>query len=99
LKAPETPRGYTHVYNQFTIRTTERDALRDHLTQRGIPTEIYYPKPLHLQRAFAYLGHKAGDFPVSGAASSEVLSLPIYPELTEEQQRAVVAAIADFDTE
>jgi len=99
LKAPETPRGSTHVYNQFTIRTTERDALREHLKQRGIPTEIYYPKPLHLQRAFAYLGHTTGDFPVSEVASSEVISLPIYPELTEGQQRAVVAAIADFDTE
>jgi dTDP-4-amino-4,6-dideoxygalactose transaminase len=99
LKAPETPRGHTHVYNQFTIRTSERDALRDHLKQRGIPTEIYYPKPLHLQRAFAYLNYSAGDFPASEAASSEVLSLPIYPELTEEQQRSVVAAIADFHTE
>ena len=99
LKAPETPRRYTHVYNQFTIRTSERDALRDHLKQRGIPTEIYYPKPLHLQRAFAYLGSKAGDFPMSEAASSEVIALPIYPELTEEQQRSTVAAIADFDTE
>lgn len=99
LKAPETPRGCTHVYNQFTIRTTERDAFREHLKLRGIPSEIYYPKPLHLQQAFAYLGHTTGDFPVSEVASSEVISLPIYPELTEGQQRAVVAAIADFDTE
>jgi dTDP-4-amino-4,6-dideoxygalactose transaminase len=77
----------------------ERDAMREHLQARGIPTEVYYPKPLHLQKAFAYLGHKAGDFPESEAASREVLSLPIYPELTEEQQRAIVAAIADFDAE
>ena len=99
VKAPEMPRGYTHVYNQFTIRVKEREALSDHLKKRGIPTEIYYPKALHLQRAFAYLGHRVGDFPVSEAASREVLSLPIYPELSEQQQRAVVAAIADFDTE
>jgi dTDP-4-amino-4,6-dideoxygalactose transaminase len=99
IRSPLTPPSFAHIYNQFTIRVRERDALCEHLQTRGIPTEIYYPKPLHLQKAFAYLGHKLGDYPVSEAASSEVVSLPIYPELTEEQQRAVVAAIADFDTE
>jgi len=99
IRPPATPRGFTHVYNQFTIRVRERDALREHLLNRGIPTEIYYPRPLHLQKAFAYLGHKPGDFPESEAAGLEVLSLPIYPELTDEQQRLVVAAIADFDAE
>ena len=99
VSSPIAPASFTHVYNQFTIRVRERDALREHLQSRGIPTEIYYPKPLHLQRAFSYLGHKQGDFPVSEAASLEVVSLPIYPELAEEQQRAVVAAIADFDAE
>jgi dTDP-4-amino-4,6-dideoxygalactose transaminase len=99
IRPPVMPPGYAHVYNQFTIRVRDRDALREHLQSRGIPTEIYYPKPLHLQKAFAYLGHKSGDFPESEAASLEVLSLPIYPELTEENQRSVVAAIADFDTE
>jgi dTDP-4-amino-4,6-dideoxygalactose transaminase len=99
VQAPEEPSRQKHVYNQFTIRARNRNALREHLRQRGIPTEIYYPKPLQLQPAFAYLGHKPGDFPVSETASQEVLSLPIYPELTEEQQRAVVAAIADFDAE
>jgi dTDP-4-amino-4,6-dideoxygalactose transaminase len=99
IKSPATPPGYTHVYNQFTIRVRERDALREHLQSRGIPTEIYYPKPLHLQKTFAYLGHQLGDFPESETAGLEALSLPIFPELTEEQQRSVVAAIADFDTE
>jgi dTDP-4-amino-4,6-dideoxygalactose transaminase len=99
LTLPDVPPHLIHVYNQYTIRVRERDALREHLQRRGIPTEIYYPKPLHLQRAFAYLGHKPGDFTESEAATREVLSLPIYPELTEEQQRAVVAAIADFDCE
>jgi dTDP-4-amino-4,6-dideoxygalactose transaminase len=99
VQAPGETSGQKHVYNQFTIRASNRDELREHLNQRGIPTELYYPKPLHLQRAFAYLGYKTGDFPVSERASLEVLSLPIHPELTEEQQRSVVAGIADFDAE
>jgi len=99
VTAPIAPPRLSHVYNQFTIRVKDRDALREHLRGRGIPTEIYYPKPLHLQKAFAYLGHKPGDFPASEAASVEVLSLPIYPELSEAQQRSVVAAMADFDAE
>jgi dTDP-4-amino-4,6-dideoxygalactose transaminase len=99
VKSPLAPSRSTHVYNQFTVRVRERDSLREHLQKRGITTEIYYPKPLHLQGAFACLGHKPGTFPASEAASLEVLSLPIYPELTDEQQRSVVAAIADFDAE
>ena len=99
IVCPPTPPRLAHVYNQFTIRVKERDALREHLQKRGIPTEIYYPKPLHLQKAFTYLEYKLGDFPVSEAASLEVMSLPVYPELTENQQRAVVAAIADWDAE
>ncbi len=90
------PADSRHVYNQFSIRCERRDELRDFLKRAGIPTEIYYPLPLHLQPAFAYLGLKAGDFPESEAASNEVLALPVYPELTESQQNAVVKAIADF---
>ena len=85
-----------HVYNQFTIRTQRRDALKKFLADRGVPTEIYYPHPLHLQPAFAYLGHQAGDLRASEAASAEVLSLPIYAELSDEQLQTVVAAIAEF---
>lgn len=91
---PEEHTDFTHVYNQFTIRVQNRDAIRDKLRAQGIPSEIYYPIPLHLQKAFEYLKYKQGDFPESESASREVLSLPIYPELPEEQQRAVVAAIA-----
>jgi dTDP-4-amino-4,6-dideoxygalactose transaminase len=87
---------FEHVYNQFTIRSRFRDELRQFLRQDGIPTEIYYPLCLHLQTAFAYLGHKIGDFPVAEEASAEVLSLPIYPELTDEQQDRVGSSIANF---
>ena len=96
MTLPVAPPQFTHVYNQFTIRSNDRDNLREHLRASGIPSEIYYPIPLHLQKAFSYLGHKPGDFPASEAASREVLSLPIYPELSEAQQRSVVTAIAAF---
>jgi dTDP-4-amino-4,6-dideoxygalactose transaminase len=88
-----------HVYNQFVIRASRRNDLRIFLRERGIPTEIYYPHPLHLQPAFAYLGHRIGDFPHSETACAHVLALPIYPKLTEDQQRSVVAAIACFFAE
>jgi dTDP-4-amino-4,6-dideoxygalactose transaminase len=98
ITGPFSPAGSYHVYNQFTIRSKNRDALREHLVGGGIATEIYYPKPLHLQKAFAFLGHRRGDFPAAETASLEALSLPIYPELTDEQQRSVVGAMADFQS-
>lgn len=91
--APETS---FHVYNQFSIRAPRRDELQAYLRDHGIPTEIYYPSPLHVEPAFAYLGHRCGDFPNAEAACREVLSLPIYPELTLDQQCAVVATISRF---
>jgi dTDP-4-amino-4,6-dideoxygalactose transaminase len=66
------------------------------LRSRGVPTEVYYPLPLHLQRAFAYLGYKSGQFPEAEAASERVVALPVYPELKEEHQSAVVRLIAEF---
>lgn len=90
--------GNFHVYNQFVIRVpaTLRDSLRDYLTARKIGSEIYYPIPLHLQVCFASLGHKPGDFPHSEAAARETIALPIYPELTDAEQRYVVGSIRQF---
>ena len=90
--------GNFHVYNQFVIRVPAslRDSLRDYLTARKIGSEIYYPIPLHLQVCFASLGHKPGDFPHSEAAARETIALPIYPELTDAEQRYVVGSIRQF---
>ena len=86
----------THVYNQFVIRCPDRDRLREFLRQRGIPTEVYYPQPLHLQPAFSHLGYKIGSLPISEMLSREVLALPIYPELSLDRQYAVVDSIASY---
>lgn len=96
VQAPMEPHERVHVYNQFVVRVSHRDALREHMRLAGIPTEIYYPSPLHLEHAYAYLGYTRGDFPQAEAASRDTLSLPIFSEITEEQQRAVVQAMASF---
>jgi dTDP-4-amino-4,6-dideoxygalactose transaminase len=90
-----TPRA-GHVFHQYVIRAFRRDDLREFLTARKIGTEIYYPIPLHLQPCFAYLGYREGDFPEAERAAKEVLALPMFPELTEDEQHWVVQSIADF---
>jgi len=93
---PVPPSSFAHVYNQFTIRAERRDQLKESLAQAGIPTEIYYPLCLHLQKAFSFLGYRTGQMPVAEQISQEVLSLPVFPELTDEQQDAVVRGIENF---
>ena len=89
------PHNY-HVYNQYTIRVRDRDALKRELDAAGIGNAIYYPVPLHLQECFRELAYRPGALPESERAAAEVLSLPIYPELTREQQDEVIAAITRF---
>jgi dTDP-4-amino-4,6-dideoxygalactose transaminase len=79
-----------HVYNQYVIRVNNRDKVQEALKKAGIPTMIYYPAPLHLQKAYEYLGYKEGDFPVSEKLCKEVLALPIHTEITLEQQEYIV---------
>jgi len=84
------------IYNQYTIRTERRDGLQSFLKERGIGTAIYYPLPLHLQPCFAYLGYKQGSCPESERAAAEVLSLPIYPELTTAQLDEVIEGVRAY---
>jgi dTDP-4-amino-4,6-dideoxygalactose transaminase len=96
IRELETPPQAQPVFHQYVIRTRRRNELRKFLSDRKIGTEIYYPLPLHLQPCFAYLGYREGDLPESERAASEVLALPMFPELTTEEQAWVVESITDF---
>jgi dTDP-4-amino-4,6-dideoxygalactose transaminase len=98
IRKPVVRRDCRHTFNQYVVRVVDgqRDALRAHLHADNIGTEIYYPLPLHLQEVFYSLGYHEGDFPASEQAAREVLALPMYPELTFEQQRRVVQSCGAF---
>ena len=97
LITPHVRRDGRHIFHQYVVRAPgNRDALMDHLKTKGVGTKVYYPVPLHLQKCFAYLGYKKGDFPEAESAARETFALPAYPELTEAQQLYVVEAIKSF---
>ena len=93
---PHAPADRLHIFNQFVIRTPDRDGLKRHLDEQGIGNEIYYPVPFHLQPCFADLGYRQGAFPHAERAAQESLAIPVYGELTVDQQEAVVSAIGQF---
>ncbi len=93
---PITATGNSHVFHVFALLTDRRDALQQFLAERGVPTIIYYPQPLHLQRVYADLGYKAGDFLVAESVAQHILPLPMYPELTDEQADYVISIIRQF---
>ncbi len=96
ISAPVVKNDRSHVFHQYTIKVTKRDKLKKYLEKKGIPTMIYYPLPLHLQPALKYLGYKKGDYPESEKASKQVLSLPIYPELSQKEQNFIINKIKEF---
>ncbi len=96
LRLPTIQYQNRHIFHQYVIRVPQRKQLRQFLSEEGVGTDIYYPLPLHLQECYSFLKHRRGDFPVSEKASEEVLALPIYPELTEEEQMFVVDRIKAF---
>lgn len=96
VELPITATGNSHVFHVFALLADRRDELQQFLAERGVPTLIYYPQPLHLQKVYADLGYKVGDFPVAESVSERILPLPMYPELTDEQADYVVSVIRQF---
>jgi dTDP-4-amino-4,6-dideoxygalactose transaminase len=96
VATPRTLTGKRHIYNQYVLRVKDRDKLREHLAGADIGTEIYYPVPLHLQQCFTDLGYQKGDCPESERAADETVAIPVYPELTRNQQDYVVRSVVDF---
>jgi len=96
LELPVIVPGNTHVYHVYAVLTSRRDELQKFLAGRGVPTIIYYPLPLHLQKVYVDLGHCAGDLPIAEAVSKTILPLPIYPELTDDQVDYVIEMMGQF---
>ncbi len=96
IKTPHEPEWSKAVYHLYIIRTKERDRLQNHLSENYISTGLHYPVPLHLQKAYEKRGFKEGDFPVSEKAASEILSLPMYPQLTHDQQKRIAEQVENF---
>jgi UDP-2-acetamido-2-deoxy-ribo-hexuluronate aminotransferase len=96
VKVPICREGYFHVFNQYSILTEQRDRLTGHLSSRGVSTAIYYPIPLHLQEVFLGLDYDKGDFPVAEEVSERILSLPVFPELEENEKEYIVNSIVTF---
>jgi dTDP-4-amino-4,6-dideoxygalactose transaminase len=96
LVPPSVDPANEHIFHQYAVRASRRDALKEHLTRRGIGCAVYYPVPLHLQPCFRPLGYRQGQFPESECTAREVLSLPVYAELTDRQQDEVIGAVRSF---
>ena len=96
IALPSEPKGRTHIYHLYSIQTDRRDALAAHLTSRGIGCGVYYPVPMHLQPCYKALGYKKGAFPVTERVTSRVLSLPMFPELTDGQKDQVISMVREF---
>jgi len=96
IRLPIESKDTYHVYHQYTIQTNKRDELQTHLKKQGIASTVYYPVPLHLQKVYSSLGYGPGSLPVSELACNQVLSLPMFPELTNDEIKTIVESIADF---
>jgi len=96
LRLPVVASENSHDFHVYAVLAERRDALQQFLADRGVPTIIYYPRPLHRQKVFADLGYREGDFPVAEEIARKILPMPIYPELTDEQIEYVIATTREF---
>jgi dTDP-4-amino-4,6-dideoxygalactose transaminase len=96
IRIPQEQESVRHVYNQYSILTEKRDELQTYLKEKGVGTAVYYPLPHHLQKVFSFLGYAKGDFPVSERISQKILSLPVYPELTEDEKKYIISTLEEF---
>src|SRR5206468_6553355 len=96
IELPVTAPGNSHIFHVYALLTERRDALQQFLADRGVPTIIYYPRPLHTQKVYADCGWREGDFPVAEAVSKRILPLPMYPELTDEQVEYVAGVVKEY---